>query len=116
MDAPDPIANNCGCYGRLFVMVHTKAPEDDGEYGHKHARDHITFVTHGRVLVKWKYDDGTSGEKEFTAPTFFIQAKDVMHRVSPIVEGSVWWCVFAMTDAEAGDARDGVAAMNNPYA
>ena len=115
MDAPDPITNNCGCYGRLFVMVHTKEPEDQDEYGHKHARDHITFVTAGRVLVRWKFEDGSTGEKQFTAPTFFKQDKDVLHRVTPLTADAVWWCVFAMSDAEAGSVADGVHESNDPY-
>jgi hypothetical protein len=104
-----------GYFGDLFVRMHHRDSADHNPMlGHKHAKDHITFVTSGRVRVEWRRDDGTSGAKVFVAPTFFIQDKDSMHTVIALEPGSTWWCVFAFSETEVGHDPI-VAAENNPY-
>ena len=104
-----------GYFGQVFVRMHHRDRIDDSPMiGHKHAKDHITFVTSGRVRVDWRRDDGTSGAKIFAAPTYFIQDKDSMHTVTALEPNSTWWCVFAFSEAEAG-SENIVPEGNNPY-
>lgn len=101
-----------GYFGDLFIRMHHRDSNGDPLVGHKHDKDHVTFVTSGKVRVEWQRDDGTVGAKTFIAPTYFIQDKDVMHKVVPLVDGSTWWCVFAFSESFGQPI---VPDGNNPY-
>lgn len=90
-----------GSFGNLHWFKHENAPADDDEYGHKHAKHHITIVASGRVRVSWKRDNGETGTDEYAAPACFNQEKDVRHKIEPL-EPSTWYCVFSLTDKEIG--------------
>ncbi len=107
-----PDAPHMGVFGRLMVMLWTTAPNDPDPYGHKHERDHITFITSGTVRVLWKKDSGERGSKVYIAPDWFAQKGEILHKIIPESADAVWWCVFALTDEE--EVTDDVPIHNDP--
>lgn len=90
-----------GYYGNIFVRMHLLEKAGNKGQSHKHAFDHITFVTRGRVRVI--VEDG--GDFIVNEGGFFPVPKDQVHQVEALEDNSRIWCVFALRD-EQGEVVD----------
>lgn len=100
-DAPAPGGlsgvGQLGFFGNVWVRshyLHKAGFTNDG--GHTHTFDHVTLLAVGSVLVEVEgYEP-----KQFDAPTFITIEKDHKHKFTALSDGVVYYCVFAMRDAD----------------
>lgn len=98
-----------GFVGNIWVRQNYMEKAGDVLGGHAHTHDHISLLTSGKVKVVVN-----GGEpKEFTAPTFIVIRKGLRHEITALVDGTVWYCVFAMRDID-GDTTEIVSEANLP--
>lgn len=81
--------------GNVFIRPNTLANVGDKVHGHKHAFDHTTIVFQGAVHVHAVLPDGTTRDRDFTAPAHFLVRADVEHEIAAIMPNTVFWCVYS---------------------
>lgn len=67
--------------------------------GHRHHFDHTTLVLDGSVRVRATLPDGTTLERDFTAPSHFLVRAEVEHEITFLQDGR-FWCVYSHRDPQ----------------
>lgn len=88
------VRNDLGYFGNIWVRQNYLGKAGQSNVGHVHKFDHISLLTHGKVLVEI---DGYP-PKEFSAPTFIVIRKEHKHKFTAITDKVTWYCVFALRD------------------
>ena len=108
-----------GYFGNIWVKQNVL--ENAGEYfdGHEHKFDHVTLLVSGKVNVQIKDFE----PKEFVAPTFIVIRKEHQHKITALVDGTIYYCIYALRDLDGnvmeifGDQHDpeSVNSKDNGY-
>ena len=83
-----------GYFGNIWVRQNVLELVGEAYDGHEHKFDHVTLLVSGKVSVELAGSDA----KEFTAPTFIVIRKEHKHKITALVDGTVYYCVFALRD------------------
>ena len=97
-----------GYFGNIWVRQHC-LDAGDTHGGHEHNFDHVTLLTSGKVTIELEGSDA----KEFTAPTFIVIRKDHKHKITALVDGTVYYCVFALRNLD-GDVTEIFGEQHDP--
>ena len=81
--------------GNIFIRPMEFAKAGEINPGHKHNFDHTTIVFTGSVHVAATLPDGSVKEGDFTAPSYFLVRKDVLHEIKATSDNTVCWCVYS---------------------
>ncbi len=99
--------------GNLFIRRVYFPETGDFMLGHRHAFDHVTFISQGAVRLRQR---GT-GEiiRDVVAPGFIPTPAEVEHDMIALAPDTCAWCVFALR-SDAGDAMtaDEAASLSEP--
>ncbi len=95
-----------GCYANIWIRQKKFLTKGQMIGGHTHRYDHMSLLASGKVKV-----EANGVEHEYEAPAFLIIRKDVVHNVTALSEGVVWFCLFANRDVE-GEVYD--PEVNDP--
>lgn len=99
-----------GYFGNIWVRQNYLPKAGDSFPGHTHHFDHVSLLASGKVRVTVEgYEP-----KEFTAPTFIVIKKEHKHDFVALEDGTLWYCVFALRDAN-GETTDIYSGDNSPY-
>lgn len=85
-----------GYFGNIWVRQNVLERVGEAHDGHEHKFDHVTLLVSGKVAVAIK----GSAPKEFTAPTFIVIRKEHTHKITALMDGTVYYCVFALRDLD----------------
>jgi hypothetical protein len=80
--------------GNVFIRANQPA-KGVASPGHTHNFDHTTIVFKGAVHVSATLPNGTVIERDFYAPTHFLVRRDVLHEITALEDGTVYWCVYS---------------------
>lgn len=83
-----------GYFGNIWVRQNVLELTGEAYDGHEHKFDHVTLLVSGKVSVELAGSDA----KEFTAPTFIVIRKEHKHKITALIDGTVYYCVFALRD------------------
>lgn len=83
-----------GYFGNIWVRQNVLPAAGDSLDGHKHHFDHVTLLVSGEVEVEVE----GFPPKKFAAPTFIVIRKEHQHKVTALINGTVFYCVFALRD------------------
>lgn len=98
-----------GYFGNIWVRQNVLNKNDEAP-GHTHYFDHVTLLAKGKVLVEVE----GKPPKEFTAPTFIVIRKELIHKMTALEEDTVYYCVFALRDANGEVVDDIYGAQHDP--
>jgi quercetin dioxygenase-like cupin family protein len=83
------------CVSNVYIrMMHFKHTGDIEE-GHTHPFDHVSLLSFGKAKVTV---DGNS--KTFEAPQMIFIAKEKVHMIEALQDGTVMLCIHAIRDGE----------------
>lgn len=99
-----------GFYGNVAVAQRWIDKKGGVFDNHKHYFDHVTILSQGSMLVE---TDGHE-PKEFHAPTYIIIAKEKAHKFTALEDNTVFFCIFALREDEAG-VEELYQSGNSPY-
>ena len=98
-----------GYFGNIWVRQYVFERAGEAFDGHQHKFDHVTLLVSGKVSVELEGND----TKEFTAPTFIIIRKELRHKITALVDGTVYYCVFALRDID-GEVMEIFGPQHDP--
>lgn len=85
-----------GYFGNIWVRQNILGLAGESHGGHEHKFDHVTLLVSGKVSVELAGSDA----KEFTAPTFIVIRKECSHKITSLVDNTMYYCVFALRDLD----------------
>lgn len=98
-----------GYFGNIWVRQNVLELAGQTHGGHEHKFDHVTLLVSGKVSVEIE----GSEPKEFTAPTFIVVRKEHRHKITSLVDGTVYYCVFALRDLD-GEVMEIFGEQHDP--
>ena len=98
-----------GYFGNIWVRQNVLEFVGDTHGGHEHKFDHVTLLVSGKVSVEIEGHE----PKEFTAPTFIVIRKEHSHKITSLVDGTVYYCVFALRDLD-GEVMEIFGEQHDP--
>jgi len=108
---------NMGFFGNVWIrqQYYKKAGED--HLGHKHRHDHISLLVRGglRVEVEGKEPFEVWADKNTLSPTFFEVPAEHRHKLIPLVDDTVAYCIFAIHDEDGNQIDDPDKADMNAF-
>ena len=99
--------HNHGFIGGLYIRPFGPLKAGAFHEGHRHFIDHATFVEYGAVRIDWKAEDGRNGVVVVEAPNFIPVKATAVHKVTALIEGTRYRCIFAEAEAEKLDQTNG---------
>lgn len=99
-----------GYFGNVWVRKQYYPKKDVDTIGHKHVHDHVSLLAQGSLIV---HVEGFAPQV-YTAPTFFVIKAEHNHRLVPLSDNTVAYCIFALRD-EDGELTDEYNGDNSPY-
>ena len=110
---------NLGGNSNLFIRPFMFVKAGRSRPGHFHNFDHLTFVRHGSVRIKfWKEIEGKEfvlGIHEYSSPVresndlrggVVLIKKDVYHEITALEDWTHCACIYAARDLETGEVVD----------
>lgn len=81
--------------GNIFIRPNTLDHAGQCVDGHTHNFDHTTIVFTGSVHVEATLPNGEVKTGVFEAPAHFLVKADVTHKITALVDNTVFWCVYS---------------------
>lgn len=100
--------------GNIFIRPNKLEKAGDVTEGHTHNFDHTTVVFKGAVRIKATLPDGSTVEREFTAPAHCLIRADVIHEITALVDHTEYWCVYSHRNAQ-GEVTQVYDGWTGPY-
>lgn len=97
-----------GYFGNIWIRQNVLEKSGDWYYGHTHDFDHISLLSHGKVLIEIE----GRPPKEFQSPTFIIIKRDLEHKFTALEDNCVWFCIHALRDID-GEVVDDLYGMEH---
>jgi len=94
--------------GSLRIRKWVDGKEGDCIPGHGHKHNHTTFVMSGICRIEATLLDGSKFDETFIAPTHAPILAGVRHKLTAMVDGTEWWCVFSHRDFNGQVIEDSI--------
>jgi len=93
---------NLGYFGNVWIRMQRYPKKDVENLGHKHNHDHMSLLVKGglRVEVDGKETFEVWASGDYKVPTFFEVPAEHNHKLIPLEDDTIAYCVFAMRDNE----------------
>jgi hypothetical protein len=98
-----------GYFGNVFLREF-KLGLKEYNLGHTHEYDHVTLLAQGKVQVEIQGHE----PKIFEAPTYIVIDKNLRHRFLSLAENTVYYCIFALRNADGEVIEDIYSADHDP--
>jgi hypothetical protein len=99
-----------GYFGNIWVKQNRLLKNNHNGGGHAHKFDHVTLLCQGKVKVEIEGYES----KEFTAPTFIIIKKEHQHKITALVDNTIYYCIFALRGIDGEVVDDIYGAQHDP--
>lgn len=98
-----------GYFGNIWVRQNMLSKGEEAP-GHVHYFDHVTLLAKGSVRVEVEGKE----PKDFISPTFIVIKKELIHKMTALEDGTVYYCVFALRDVNGEVVGDIYGPQHDP--
>lgn len=92
---PRAAIEELGYFGNIWLRKLYFAKAGDQHPGHRHQHDHVSILAQGSVAVRVE-----DVETQYHAPAWIVVRKDREHTITALADETVWWCLYALRDAD----------------